>query len=288
MTQTILIIDDEADIRSVLSDIFTDEGFQTLKAAHSEQALALLQQNHVDLIILDIWLENSDMDGIEILQYLKKQDDYKTIPTLMISGHGNIELAVKAMKIGAFDFIEKPFKIDHILATVERALSKDASPSAGAQRSEPSLIQKDNTYCLAVIQTIIEDFEKKHGGALYHPTDNDKAVWSVQPWSYGLCQLQIAVEWYLMTGQNITDQADHNEPKMTPQKGSLKGHIDPSDMPLKEAREAFEIEYLTCMLDQCEGNISLMANKIDMERTALYRKLKTLNIHYQDKKVQAS
>lgn len=124
MSQTILIIDDEEDIRDLLGDIFVDEGFHILKAAHSEQALSLIKNNNIDLMVLDIWLDNSDMDGIQILKHLKSQNKFKDIPVLMISGHGNVEMAVNAMKIGAFDFIEKPFKIDHILLTVQRALEQ--------------------------------------------------------------------------------------------------------------------------------------------------------------------
>lgn len=125
MTQTVLIIDDEADIRDVVADILEDEGYGVLKAAHSEQAFAVLGKHSVDLIILDIWLENSDMDGIEILKVMKTQKSgYHNIPVLMISGHGNVEMAVNAMKIGAYDFIEKPFKIEHMLLTVARALEQ--------------------------------------------------------------------------------------------------------------------------------------------------------------------
>jgi two-component system nitrogen regulation response regulator NtrX len=125
MTSKILVIDDEADIRDVLADIFADEGYSVLKAAHSEQAFHIIEKEEPDLIVLDIWLENSDLDGIGILKHLKKdKSNHNKIPVLMISGHGNIEMAVRAMKIGAYDFIEKQFKIDHILLTAQRALEQ--------------------------------------------------------------------------------------------------------------------------------------------------------------------
>lgn len=125
MTDKILIIDDEADIRDILGDILDDEGYEVLKAAHSEQALSYIKTNDIALVILDIWLENSDMDGIEILKFLKSaKSAWKDVPVLMISGHGNVEMAVNAMKMGAYDFIEKPFKIDHMLLTVTRALEQ--------------------------------------------------------------------------------------------------------------------------------------------------------------------
>jgi two-component system nitrogen regulation response regulator NtrX len=116
----ILIVDDEQDIRELLAEIFEDEGYRATRAAHSEEALHILKKDAPHLIILDIWLENSDMDGMEILAHVKQY--YPEIPVLMISGHGNIEMAVKAMKFGAYEFIEKPFNSDHLLMLIQRAL----------------------------------------------------------------------------------------------------------------------------------------------------------------------
>lgn len=120
MTDPILIVDDEADIRDILCDILEDEGYDVVTAAHSEAAFHVIKQTPPLLAILDIWLENSDKDGLEILQTLSQ--DYPETTVLMISGHGNVETAVKAMQLGAYDFIEKPFKIDHLIRTVERAM----------------------------------------------------------------------------------------------------------------------------------------------------------------------
>lgn len=117
----ILIVDDEKDIRFLLSEILSDEGYDLAEAPHSEAAFAEIAKNGVpDLVILDIWLENSEKDGMEILAELKKIS--RTLPVLMISGHGNIEMAVKAIKLGAYDFIEKPFNTDRLLNLVGRAL----------------------------------------------------------------------------------------------------------------------------------------------------------------------
>lgn len=116
----ILIVDDEQDIRSLLSEILEDEGYRTSVAPHSESALHVLKKDEPNLIILDIWLDNSDMDGMEILAHVKQ--NYPDIPVLMISGHGNVEMAVKAMKLGAYEFIEKPFNSDHLLMLIQRAL----------------------------------------------------------------------------------------------------------------------------------------------------------------------
>lgn len=117
----ILIVDDEKDIRFLLGEILSDEGYTIAEAPHSEAAFAEINAHGMpDLVILDIWLENSDRDGMEILADLKKKS--RTLPVLMISGHGNIEMAVKAIKLGAYDFIEKPFNTDRLLNLVRRAL----------------------------------------------------------------------------------------------------------------------------------------------------------------------
>src|SRR5258707_5635186 len=120
MARDILIVDDEADIRLLLSGILTDEGYQTREAADSDMALASLQQRQPSLIILDIWLQNRALDGMGLLPMIKA--DWPDVPVIMISGHGNIETAVNAIRHGAYDFIEKPFKADRLLLTIERAL----------------------------------------------------------------------------------------------------------------------------------------------------------------------
>jgi two-component system nitrogen regulation response regulator NtrX len=121
MTHEILIVDDEADIRLLISGILNDEGYKTREASSSELALHELTQRLPSLIILDIWLQGSKMDGLQLLDYIAKA--YPLVPVIMISGHGNIETAVAAVKKGAFDFIEKPFKADRMLMLVEKALS---------------------------------------------------------------------------------------------------------------------------------------------------------------------
>ncbi|MEK1931507.1 MAG: response regulator, partial [Pararhizobium sp.] len=120
MARDILIVDDEADIRLLIAGILGDEGFQTREAADSDGALAQLRTRRPNLIILDIWLNNSTLDGMGLLEVLKLE--FPEAPVIMISGHGNIETAVTAIKNGAYDFIEKPFKSDRLLLTIERAL----------------------------------------------------------------------------------------------------------------------------------------------------------------------
>ncbi|MGR3460933.1 MAG: nitrogen assimilation response regulator NtrX [Roseovarius sp.] len=116
----ILIVDDERDIREVISDILGDEGFDTRLAANSDEAMAAIRSDPPGLLILDIWLKDSQMDGIDILKTVKR--DHPDIPVIIISGHGNIEIAVAAIKQGAYDFIEKPFNIDQLLVVIRRGM----------------------------------------------------------------------------------------------------------------------------------------------------------------------
>ena len=120
MAHDILIVDDEADIRMLMGGILKDEGYATREAADSTQALHELHARQPTLVILDIWLQNSEMDGIEILRQLRAE--MPSVPVVMISGHGTIETAVEAIKIGAYDFIEKPFKSDRLLLIIARAI----------------------------------------------------------------------------------------------------------------------------------------------------------------------
>lgn len=116
----ILIVDDERDIRELISDILEDEGYATRKAGNSEDCMTLLNQDLPALLILDIWLKDSQMDGIDILKTVKR--DNPEVPVVIISGHGNIEIAVAAIKQGAYDFIEKPFNIDQLMVVIRRAM----------------------------------------------------------------------------------------------------------------------------------------------------------------------
>ncbi len=120
MNKKILVIDDEQDIRFLTSGILEDEGYLTEEAANSTDALNIVASKHPDLVLLDIWLEKSELDGLGILDVLKSK--YPNIPVLMMSGHGNIEVAVDAIKRGAYDFIEKPFTTERLLFLVARAL----------------------------------------------------------------------------------------------------------------------------------------------------------------------
>jgi two-component system, NtrC family, nitrogen regulation response regulator NtrX len=117
---SILIVDDEKDIRELIGDILKDEGFTVRLAANSDSCMAEINAEPPALMILDIWLKDSRMDGIDILKSVKR--DNPDVPVVIISGHGNIEIAVAAIKQGAYDFIEKPFNIDQLMVVVSRAM----------------------------------------------------------------------------------------------------------------------------------------------------------------------
>ena len=116
----ILIVDDERDIRELVSDILEDEGYSTRLAGNSDECVNAINVEPPALLILDIWLKDSRMDGIDILKAVKR--DNPDVPVVIISGHGNIEIAVAAIKQGAYDFIEKPFNIDQLMVVIRRAM----------------------------------------------------------------------------------------------------------------------------------------------------------------------
>lgn len=120
MANDILIVDDEADIRDLVAGILDDEGFKTRTARDSDSALAEISNRRPNLIFLDIWLQGSKLDGLQLLEQIKRE--HPEVPVVMISGHGNIETAVAAIKRGAYDFIEKPFKADRLILVANRAL----------------------------------------------------------------------------------------------------------------------------------------------------------------------
>jgi two-component system nitrogen regulation response regulator NtrX len=153
MAFDILIVDDEADIRELVAGILQDEGYVTRTARDSDDALNSVASRRPNLVFLDIWLQGSRLDGLQLLDNIKQQ--FPDLPVVMISGHGNIETAVAAIKQGAYDFIEKPFKADRLVLVAERALEnsrlrrevkalKVLSPSTLVGRS-PSINQLRQT-----------------------------------------------------------------------------------------------------------------------------------------------
>ena len=119
-SEDILIVDDEADIRELVAGILEDEGIQSRGAGDSDSALAAVAARRPSLVLLDIWLQGSRQDGMALLEQLRHE--HPSVPVVMMSGHGTIETAVQAIKLGAYDFIEKPFKVDRMILVVRRAI----------------------------------------------------------------------------------------------------------------------------------------------------------------------
>jgi DNA-binding NtrC family response regulator len=200
-TKEILVVDDEVGIRELLSEILFDEGYHVVLAENAAQARELRMNHAPDLVLLDIWMP--DMDGLTLLKEWSAQQ-LLTMPVVMMSGHGTIETALEAIRVGAIDFLEKPIALQKLLKTVLTSI----------QKSKANSLQEKE------IKTIIEN------------NSND-----------GL--------------------------KMIPL---------PLDLPLREAREHFDSAYFNYQIDKENGNISRIAEKIGIERTHLYRKLKQLGI----------
>jgi len=145
MADDILVVDDEYDIRELIGGILEDEGHEVRGAGDSASALQAVQRRRPSLVILDIWLRGSELDGIEVLDRLKTMDP--DLPVIVISGHGTVETAVAAIRKGAYDFIEKPFKSDRLVHTVERAIE------AGRLRREVAELRVKSTSDLELIGT---------------------------------------------------------------------------------------------------------------------------------------
>ncbi len=116
----VLVVDDEKDILDLIADIVDDAGYKPVRAKNSQEVFEKISEETPEAVILDIWLKNSDLDGLGILEFLKKK--YSDLPIIMISGHGNIETALRSLKLGAYDYIEKPFKQDKLTNTLARAI----------------------------------------------------------------------------------------------------------------------------------------------------------------------
>lgn len=159
MAHDILIIDDEQDIRTQLQGLLNDEGYDTRTAATSNDALTAFRLRIPSLVILDIWLgQKSPMDGLDLLADIKK--DHPDLPVLMISGHGTIETAVSALKKGAYDYVEKPFKTDRLLTVISRALETAKLKKENAELRQRGVADFDFIGSAASIQQLRTNIEK--------------------------------------------------------------------------------------------------------------------------------
>lgn len=204
-SKQILVVDDEVGIRELLSEILFDEGYQVHLAENAEQARAFRNEHEPDLVLLDIWMP--DTDGVTLLKEWVEQD-LLTMPVVMMSGHGTIETAVEATRIGAVDFLEKPIALQKLLSTVAKAIKEGAA-------KPQSLLAAESV-------------------------------------------------------QKLTVEID----------GTTQHFVLPLNLPLREAREHFDAIYFDYHLQKEAGNVSRVADKIGLERTHLYRKLKQLGIKF--------
>lgn len=199
--KSILVVDDEIGIRELLSEILFDEGYQVHMAENAAQARAYRREREPDLVLLDIWMP--DTDGVTLLKEWVEQD-LLTMPVVMMSGHGTIETAVEATRIGAVDFLEKPIALQKLLSTIAKAIRE------------------------------------------------------------GIPKLHIRHDRTVGRKINVDDQL---------QQLSL-------DLPLREAREYFDALYFEYHLKKEAGNVARVADKVGLERTHLYRKLRQLGIKF--------
>lgn len=204
--KNILVVDDEMGIRELLAEILFDEGYDVKLAENAAEARAYRLVHEPDLVLLDIWMP--DVDGIALLKEWLSQD-LLTMPVVMMSGHGTIETAVEATRIGAVDFLEKPISLKKLLSTVARAIAAGL-PECLAGRSGLASVNSEPL---------------------------------------------------------VLPSIDHPQPFPLP-----------LDVPLREARDHFDAYYLQYHLHKEDENITRVAEKIGVERTHLYRKLKQLGI----------
>jgi two-component system nitrogen regulation response regulator NtrX len=158
MAEDILIVDDENDIRSLVSGVLEDENYHTRQSATTQGAWDEITNRVPSLVILDVWLEGSQEDGIAFLKRLRNQ--YTSLPVVMISGHGNIEMAIQAIQLGAYDFIEKPFKSDRLLLTVQRALEDSRLRRENAELRRASTTTSRMVGESTTVKTLMENLKK--------------------------------------------------------------------------------------------------------------------------------
>lgn len=141
MAADILIVDDETDIRNLIAGILEDEGHESRLARDSDEALQAIEDRRPHLVVLDIWLQGSRLDGLEVLTVIKRT--HPDLPVVIISGHGNIETAVTAIKRGAYDYIEKPFASDRLNLVVHRALEASQLRRENRELKERTVVSAD-------------------------------------------------------------------------------------------------------------------------------------------------
>ena len=235
----ILVVDDEIGIRELLSEILGDEGHSVHLAENAQQAREAREQNPVDLVLLDIWMP--DTDGVTLLKEWATGGKL-TMPVIMMSGHATIDTAVEATRIGALDFLEKPIALQKLLKAVEQGLARgraQAAPKVAPQAYHPLAANATGAPMITMLPVGI------NGPTM--PLASPSAQFLSAP----------------VAG-----------PGGSP--GSVREL--PLDLPLREARDAFERAYFEHHLSREHGSMTRVAEKTGLERTHLYRKLKQLGV----------
>lgn len=253
----ILVVDDEIGIRELLSEILGDEGHSVLLAESAQQARHVRDENHVDLVLLDIWMP--DTDGVTLLKEWASCGKL-TMPVIMMSGHATIDTAVEATRIGALDFLEKPITLQKLLKAVE----------TGLERGRPH----EDRLSAAPVSAIV------HAGT-FAPAPRLAPV--AQPPMTLVVAAPVAgspIEGAPMAGTlaGVPVHAAAPASHASPQPGYVGLRDLPLDMPLREARDAFERAYFEHHLMREHGSMTRVAERTGLERTHLYRKLKQLGI----------
>jgi DNA-binding NtrC family response regulator len=249
---TILVVDDEIGIRELLSEILSDEGHAVLTAENAATARSLRQRETPDLVLLDIWMP--DTDGVTLLKEWAAGGQL-TMPVIMMSGHATIDTAVEATRFGALDFLEKPIALQKLLKAVEQGLTRGraAAAAAVARPPAPTFVPAAATSAQPVVTTRT---------ILLADTPAPPS-----PESFGRAP------------GTVSAFAPVHAPGAAPPAGAVVALRDlPLDLPLREARDAFERAYFEHHLAREHGSMTRVAEKTGLERTHLYRKLKQLGI----------
>src|SRR5438132_1184585 len=301
----ILVVDDEVGIRELLSEILADEGHQVMVAESAGDARRLRERARPDLVLLDIWMP--DTDGITLLKEWAASGQL-TMPVVMMSGHGTIETAVEATRIGALDFLEKPIALQRLLATVKRALrNPEATPSPQltlaaigrsgvladakkrlaqlAQLAAPLMLRGERgmrAELFARLPALASLMLAQLVEARVCPTRRlaIAALTALRhhSWPGNLAELESVVKDLAFTTLEEEIQL-HDVERVLGARGSPGALPEIAlDRPYREAREAFERVYFENLLAREHGSMSRVAERSGLERTHLYRKLKALGL----------
>ena len=242
----ILVVDDEIGIRELLSEILGDEGHTVLLAESAQQARQVREDNKLDLVLLDIWMP--DTDGVTLLKEWAAGGKL-TMPVIMMSGHATIDTAVEATRIGALDFLEKPIALQKLLKAVEQGLTRGRAQGAAAKALAAVGNSGTPTPITLGIRTSMSAMTAPAGAPTFDSLSSPHG-------NTGFSALAT-----------------------TPLSGASVALRDlPLDLPLREARDAFERAYFEHHLSREHGSMTRVAEKTGLERTHLYRKLKQLGI----------